>query len=225
MCGRYTQTRQLETLARRFRVLLPDQPSLDLPPRYNIAPSQAAPVVTRGDGGRALTLMRWGLIPSWARDPSIAFKTINARSETLSEKAAFREAFARRRCLVAADGFYEWKKAGKTKTPIRVTLRSGEPFAMAGLWEKWQDTLSFTIVTIPANAAMAGLHERMPAILREQDEETWLSGAASEDLARALRPVEPDALLLAEASGRVNSPANEGPDLLRPEPPPQLELL
>jgi putative SOS response-associated peptidase YedK len=224
MCGRYTQTRHLEALAKRFRVLLPDAPELDLPPRYNVAPSQAAHVVAAPEGRPRLELMRWGLIPGWAKDASIAFKTINARAETLSEKPAFRDAFARRRCLVAADGFYEWKKEGKAKRPMRIALREDGLFAMAGLWDSWIDQAgkelrSFTIVTVPANAALEGLHDRMPAILRPEDEAAWLEPHASpEALARALRPLEADRLVLAPVSSRVNAAANEGPELLRPDP-------
>src|SRR5256885_12824065 len=178
MCGRYTQTHSLAELAKRFRFLLPDGPELELLPRYNVAPSQDAPVVAAPEGEARLSLMRWGLIPRWSRDASIAFKTINARSETLQEKPAFKDAYAKRRCLVLADGFYEWRSEGKKRLPLHIARPDKAPFAMAGLWETWKDAAgrelrSFTIVTVPANETLSELHDRMPAILRPDDEAVW----------------------------------------------------
>ena len=230
MCGRYTQTQTLRALARRFAFLLPDEPEPPIAPRYNLAPSQEAPIVSAPEGRRRLSLMRWGLIPAWARDPSIAFKTINARAETLAEKPAFREAFAKRRCLVPADGFYEWRSAGRARLPLRITLKDSAPFAMAGLWEGRRDaagreTRTFTIVTVPANETIRALHERMPAILRPGDEAAWLdASAAPAAVAAALVPRDAAEVALSPASSRVNSVANEGPDLLVPEPPPPEQL-
>jgi putative SOS response-associated peptidase YedK len=220
----------LQALARRFKFLLPDAPDLPIVARYNLAPSQEAPVIASPAGSPTLSLMRWGLIPRWARDPAIGFKTINARAETLAEKPAFRDSFAARRCLVPADGFYEWRSAGRARLPMRITLKDGAPFAMAGLWDAWQgpggrEVRSFTIVTVPANETVAALHERMPAILRPADEAAWLDARASQEtLAAALRPLEAAALALAPASSRVNAVANEGPELLKPEPPPPEQL-
>lgn len=226
MCGRYAQTRALQALAKRYKVLLPDGPELDLVPRYNVAPSQDAPVVVPG----RVALMRWGLIPSWAKDASIAYKTINARSETISEKPAFKRAYEKTRCLVPADAFYEWRHEGKKKQPLRIAPRDGAPFSMAGLWDKWQDPSgreirSFTIVTVPSNGALSELHDRMPAILRPEDEGVWLDPRSSrEALERALTPVDAATLDLQPASARLNSVANEGPDLWKPDEPSQPDL-
>ena len=231
MCGRYTQTHSLQELSKRFRFLAPDLPELELLPRYNIAPTQDAPVVAAPEGRPELALMRWGLIPRWAKDATIAFKTINARSETLAEKPAFKDAYAKRRCLVLADGFYEWKGQGKKRLPQHITLKGGSAFAMAGLWETWKDprgreVRSYTIVTVPANEAVRHLHERMPAILRPEDEAVWLDPSADAfAVADALRPAEPGALSLKPASTLVNAVANEGPALLDPSAAPPRDRL
>jgi putative SOS response-associated peptidase YedK len=228
VCGRYTQTHSLKELAKRFTFLQPDQPDFELLPRYNVAPAQDAPIVfsEESESERKLAMMRWGLIPRWSRDASIAFKTINARSETLEQKPAFKDAYKKRRCLVLADGFYEWRSEGKKRLPVFIALEKRAPFAMAGLWEAWKDpsgreVRSFTIVTVPANEALRPLHERMPAILRREDEALWLDARSDAfALADALRPLDSAALSLAPASTLVNAVANEGPDLLDPEKAP-----
>jgi putative SOS response-associated peptidase YedK len=180
MCGRYTLIAVAEEIEKRFDVAV----SLDYRPTYNAAPTQALPVITDADPGK-LSRLQWGLVPSWARDRSIGQKLINARAETLSQKPSFREALIRRRCLVPADGFYEWKTmVGGQKQPYRIHLLGGELFAMAGLWEVWFDenreaVRTFTIVTIPANSAVSSLHDRMPVILPRELEHQWLEGSLS----------------------------------------------
>ncbi|MFH1724017.1 MAG: SOS response-associated peptidase, partial [Elusimicrobiota bacterium] len=170
MCGRYTQTADIKTLQRRFGFRAE---GAAFAPRYNIAPGQTAPLVVR-DEARRLALMRWGLVPSWAKDPAIGHRMINARSETIAEKPAFRKPFEKRRCLVVADGFYEWRRAGRAKVPVRFVRKDGAPFAFAGLWDRWRvpgetplDT--FTVLTTSANSLVAEVHARMPVILREDD--------------------------------------------------------
>ena len=164
MCGRYSITTPVEALSRLFRFT---GPLPNLRPRYNVAPTQQVPIVRRArdNSARELAQMRWGLIPFWAKDMSIGYKLINARAEGIDAKPSFREAFKRgRRCLIAADGFYEWEKKGTPKQPWRITLEDGEPFAFAGLWEHWEKAPggvpveSCTIITTAANALVAKLH-------------------------------------------------------------------
>jgi putative SOS response-associated peptidase YedK len=208
MCGRYTLIAVAEEIEKRFDSAVPP----DYRPTYNAAPTQALPVITDADPGK-LSMFHWGLVPSWARDRSIGQKMINARAETLSQKPSFREALIRRRCLVPADGFYEWKKVqGGQKQPYRIHLLQGELFAMAGLWEIWYDEnreefRSFTIVTVPANPAVAWLHDRMPLILPRESERKWLGGSmeAAPDPG-TLVPVDAGKMASYPVSARVNSP-------------------
>jgi putative SOS response-associated peptidase YedK len=230
MCGRYSITTPVEAMRGLFGFA---GPGLNLQPRYNAAPTQELPVVRRvADGeARELVLLRWGLVPSWAKDIKIASRLINARAETVAEKPSFRSAFRRRRCLVPADGFYEWKKAaaGGQKQPFRIRLPDGGPFAFAGLWERWQPeggeaVESFTIVTTEAAPAIHDIHARMPVILPTADYRSWLDPAAtSDDLGALLRPYE--APLEADpVSTAVNNVRNDTPDCLEPvtEIPPLL---
>jgi putative SOS response-associated peptidase YedK len=198
---------------------LPSLPSL---PRYNVAPTQTVVTVT-SDGARQIEQMRWGLIPKWAKDASIGAKMINARAETLSEKPAFREAFKRRRCLIPADGFYEWQTLGKRKQAWHVKLQSGEPFAFAGLWEQWtapegEPVRTCTIVTTTPNELMSQFHHRMPVILHPADEATWLDQAlADPERLLPLLGQYPAALMEAyPVSDLVNRVANDGPQLVLP---------
>jgi putative SOS response-associated peptidase YedK len=226
MCGRYSLTTPVEGLRRLFEV--PELPNLA--PRYNIAPSQDAPVVRLGqDGRRSLVLMRWGLIPSWAKEAKIGYRMINARAETVAEKPAFRAAFGRRRCLVAADGFYEWRTEGRAKQPYRITLEDGGPFAFAGLWERWRSPEgeiieSFTIVVTEANQHLRPIHDRMPVILDPADHDAWLDVAAElPDRALALlKPFPGERLSIYPVSARVNSPKHEGADVARMAAQPRL---
>jgi len=213
MCGRYSLTTPVEGLRRLFDFA--ETPNLA--PRYNIAPSQEAPVVRLGpDGQRHLAALRWGLVPSWAKEGAIGNRLINARAETLAEKPSFRAAFRARRCLVAADGFYEWRQEGEAKQPYRIARRDGGPFAFAGLWERWapagaEAIESFTIVTSDASALLRPIHERMPALLRPEDHAAWLGGDTDQAKA-ALGRLLPDALLEAyPVSRRVNSPRHDDP--------------
>lgn len=221
MCGRYALTVEPAVLAGLFALM--EVP--DFAPRYNLAPSQAAPVVTRPDGGRRVTEMRWGLLPSWAKDPSFAYKTINARSETAATKPAFRAAFKKRRAIVPASWFYEWETAGKDKIPHRIQRVDGAPLAFAGLFEHWPGDakngprLTFTILTTEANADVEHLHHRMPCLLEPDDFDRWLTpevddGAAT---ARLLAPAPAGTLVTDRVSTRVNNVRNEGPELLSPD--------
>lgn len=175
MCGRYALTSPPAVLAERFHLLW----TPEFEPHYNIAPSQTIPVVRETGQGREMALLRWGLIPSWAKEASIGMKLVNARGETLADKPAFRSAYRQRRCLIPADAFYEWKAIAGRKQPYCIRMRDGGPFGMAGLWERWkapdgQTVESCAIVTVDANALIAELHERMPLILAPDDYDAWL---------------------------------------------------
>ncbi len=219
MCGRFTQTKDLEELQGRFEF---DGNGLVHAPSYNIAPTQAALAVTNGNGRQA-SRMRWGLIPSWARSTSGAARMINARAETVAERPAFRSAFSRRRCLVLADGYYEWRRNGKSRTPFRVTIDSGDPFAFAGLWETWRDPEGETvgscaIITTTANSLLSPIHDRMPVILPPHLEALWLDHNVQDPglLSSVLVPYPADAMRAYEVSPLVNSVRNNGPELLAP---------
>ncbi|MFN7961933.1 MAG: SOS response-associated peptidase [Thermoanaerobaculia bacterium] len=217
MCGRYTLSTPGDVLAERFET--PEIPGLR--PRYNVAPTQEVAAVRRPKGaksGREMVLLRWGLVPRWAEDPSIGSRLINARAETAPEKPSFRSAFKRQRCLVLADGFYEWKKnPDGTKQPFYVRLKSGEPFAFAGLWEHWdkegEPVESCTLLTTEPNPLMAGIHDRMPVILDPACYELWLDpGVSDKDrLETLLAPYPADAMEARPVSRFVNSPANDSP--------------
>ncbi len=226
MCNRYTQKQELSKLKDRFRV----KSALDqLRSRFNLAPSQPAPVIV-ADGDRILDLYRWGLIPTWAKDPKVGYKMINARAETIAEKPAYRRPFERQRCLVPADGFYEWRvdrtrppiRGKPAKTPMYVTLASQEPFAFAGLWDVWRDAegkeiRSFTIVTTQPNDRIRPIHDRMPAILKRQHEDAWLDPMARpEHLIGLLEPYPADEMTAYAVSLLVNSPRNDSPELIAP---------
>ncbi|HEY8668521.1 MAG TPA: SOS response-associated peptidase [Tepidisphaeraceae bacterium] len=217
MCGRFT----LITLAQ-----IPDVfpwihlGEVDARPRYNIAPSQPILAVAN-DGRNTLDYMQWGLVPSWAKDPSIGSKMINARAETLAQKPAFRQALARRRCLIPADGFYEWKKRGKTKIPMLIRMKSHRPFMFAGLWEVWRDANgnklpTCTVITTAPNELMKEIHDRMPAVLRPEVYEKWLSTEEKvpAELQSLLEPFPADAMEAIPVSTAVNSPRNDSPECI-----------
>ncbi|MCK8783187.1 SOS response-associated peptidase [Roseomonas sp. NAR14] len=225
MCGRYFQQRAASAVAQYYETV---NPLPNFAPSWNRAPTQDAPVVRRhpDTGARHLDLLRWGLVPRWAEDPKVGARMINARSESVAEKPAFRDAFRRRRCLVTADGFYEWHVAGpKAKQPYAVALASGEPMTLAGLWEGWRapdGTIlrSFTILTTEANAKLAPVHERMPVILPRAAWPLWLGEEPAEEAALLdlLRPL-PDAAVLAWPVGtRVNRVAEDDAGLLERDP-------
>lgn len=219
MCGRFTLTIDPDDLREAFK--LSEPPPAGLGPRYNIAPSQPVAVVAN-DGTRKLQLFKWGLIPAWAKDPKIGNSLINARAETVAEKPAFRAAFKRRRCLVLADGFYEWKKTGSAKTPMYIQLAGGAPFAFAGLWETWRapdasDISTCTIITTEPNSLMADIHNRMPVILPPGAYDVWLRPGelpAVEALA-LLQPFDAKRMTARAVSTRVNSPKFDGPECLK----------
>jgi putative SOS response-associated peptidase YedK len=209
MCGRYSFTSPEEAMRQLFGYT---NPPPNFPARFNVAPTQDVPVVRIAkDGSRELVLMRWGLVPFWAADPKIGYRCINARVETVATAPAFREAFRQRRCLVVTDGFYEWKKLDrKQKQPYRIVMKSRVPFAMAGVWDRWKHggerILSCAIVTGPANALVAPIHNRMPVILDPAHYQDWLSGAAGTEV---LRPFPPDRMIAYPVSTRVNSTDND----------------
>jgi putative SOS response-associated peptidase YedK len=221
MCGRFTLTTDLETLAALLGL---DSVPAAFAPRYNIAPTQPVAAVPGGEK-RVLTHFRWGLVPGWAKDPSIGRRLINARAETLAEKPSFRAAFRRRRCLIPADGFFEWKKDGKRKTPLYIRMKSGAPFALAGLWEHWaapdgSELDTCAIVTTAPNELLAPIHDRMPVIFPPSSWDQWLvpGDARPEELAPLLVPYPSDGMETYEVSARINSPGYDGPELIRPVP-------
>ncbi len=223
MCGRYSLIADIQELARQFQF---DGTGFENLPRYNIAPTQQALTVTNREEGRQAQLMRWGLIPSWAKDASIGNRMINARSETVAQKPSFRTALQRRRCLVLADGFYEWQKVGKGKTPMRIVLRSRQPFAFAGLWEIWKDpegdlVRSCTIITTEANDLLRPVHPRMPVILPRELEEFWLDGEVTDPaaLSDVLVPFQEEEMEVYQVSSLVNKATNNGPELIVPAVP------
>jgi putative SOS response-associated peptidase YedK len=221
MCGRYSITTAPEALRRLFKFL---NPPPNLPPRYNAAPTQDLPVVRLDkQGGRELALMRWGLVPYWSKGPGHGYSMINARAETVAGKPSFQGALERRRCLVPADGFFEWRKEGRARLPYYITLRNEDPFAFAGLWERWKSPAgekldSFTIIVTDANAAIAPIHDRMPVILDAAGADLWLEGKPEQhdDIVALMKPLPADAVALRRVSQRVNSPDNDDPACLAP---------
>ena len=220
MCGRYTLTIPVETLAKEFGLT---GPVPEVPPSYNIAPTQEVAVVLEDGGEHRLEMLRWGLIPSWADDPQIGSRMINARSETAAEKPSFRRAFRERRCLIPADGFYEWQGTNNGKQPFYIHMQDGSPFAFAGLWESWQnpedsEIRTCTILTTEANELLAPIHNRMPVILDSEDYELWLHTGVREVelLSTLLKPYSSDTLEAYPVSRRVNSPANNEPSCIEP---------
>jgi putative SOS response-associated peptidase YedK len=229
MCGRFTLTDPDADLAVQFN--LPEIP--DMKPRYNIAPTQPVAAVRLAPeaasagtaAGRELALLHWGLIPFWAKDPKIGARMINARSETVAEKPAFRAAFKRRRCLVVADGFYEWQKVNGGKQPHYIRLRDGRPFAIAGLWEHWEGTdgsviESCTLLTTQPNELIRPLHNRMPVILHPRDYDLWLDRDVqqAEKLAPLLGAYPTGEMDAFPVSRFVNRPANDDPRCVEPLP-------
>ena len=221
MCGRFIQCTSGEALAERFH--LPIIP--DLTPRYNVAPSQSVGVIRVTHAGhREFVALRWGLVPAWSPEPRTAYSTFNARAETVADKPTYRHAFRRRRCLIPADGFYEWRTVGKRKQPYCIAPTDGEPFAFAGLWERWERdgtvVESCTIVVTTANATIAPLHDRMPVILARADEARWLDPALTDPaiLQPLLVPCAPERLRVWPVGTAVNRPSSEGPDLMTPLP-------
>lgn len=228
MCGRYVQASSPELLAERFGV--DDVQVGEREPNYNVAPRLAVPVVRRREDRRVLSELRWGLVPSWAKDPKMGDRMINARAETVATRNAYRRAFAKRRCIIPADGFYEWQRrpGQKRKQPMFVHRRDGEPMAFAGLWEFWRETddpdgeplRSCAIITTNANATLAPIHDRMPVILPESAWEAWLDpDAALEVVEGLLVPAPDDTVVAYPVSTLVNNTRNNGSQLVeRAEP-------
>ncbi|MEX0716316.1 MAG: SOS response-associated peptidase [Planctomycetaceae bacterium] len=220
MCGRYNLRTPPGELAKVFEL----DRWADVVPRYNIAPTQSVPAIRVIDGERRLDLLQWGLIPSWADDPKIGNRLINARADTVASKPSFRSAFRKRRCLVPADGFYEWRKTStKTKQPFHVTLKCGSPFGFAGLWERWAKGAegpieSFTIITTDANELVADIHDRMPVILPAEHYGVWLDLEIddSKALESLLVPYSANEMLAVPVSTAVNSPRNDSPECIVP---------
>lgn len=219
MCGRFTLTQSTSVVAERFGA---QWVLFEFPPRYNVAPSQPVAVIVQ-NGGRKLDAYRWGLIPFWARDPEIGNRLINARVETLSEKPAFKHSLVRRRCLIPADGFYEWRKDGNRRTPIYIRRRGGELFAFAGLWDEWQSpdgspVRTCTIITTEPNALIAPIHNRMPAILRPEQEAIWLDPAIKDParILSLLAPYPAEELEAYPVSTHVNNPSHDDALCIQP---------
>ena len=220
MCGRFTLTTELREVAERFCVS--PSATADFKPRFNIAPSQSV-IVIGDDGRRSLQSMQWGLIPHWAKDPALGNRRINARSETLVEKPSFCEALKKRRCLIPADGFYEWRKVGKAKQPVRIVLKSRAPFGLAGLWDRWislekKEILTCTIITTAANELIQEFHDRMPALLQRDDEARWLDPAQTDplQLLPLLKPYPSELMEYYPVSRQVNSPRVDEPGNIEP---------
>ena len=218
MCGRFSQSLRSEAIAEAFQLI--ETP--DWQPRYNIAPTQMIPAIVAAESGnRQFKPLRWGLIPSWSKDPTIGAKLINARSETVAEKPSFRSAFKQRRCLILADGFYEWRKQSGKKQPFYFRLENGSPFAFAGLWERWESEDSrletCTILTTEANQTVAQVHDRMPVILKADSYDRWLDPSQPPALLQELlRPYDSDLMTAYPVSLSVNSPRNDTPDCTAP---------
>jgi putative SOS response-associated peptidase YedK len=219
MCGRFTQKSPSKKIIEKFRVK-------DVPPlleRYNVAPMQKVLGIRESSEGREATFFKWGLVPAWAKDPSIGNKLINARSETVTEKPSFREAFTRRRILVPTEGFYEWQRQGtKKKKPFYFHMKDGEPFAIAGLWERWEGEAepleTCTLLTTEANSLLAPYHDRMPVIIKPEDYELWLDAEMrrADLLMPLLRPYPHKEMDAYAVSQIVNSPSNDEPRCVEP---------
>lgn len=221
MCGRFSLT-----VHGRVRVAEVEEQSveIDVPgPRYNVAPGQLAAVIRRSSSGVEGAFLRWGLIPSWAKDPKIAFQCTNARAETVATRPAFRDAFRRRRCAVPVDGFFEWERSGKQPLPWRFVRPDRSVFLLAGLWETWRppgeeaDVETFTLITTGANADMAPIHDRMPVLLDPKTLRTWLDPKSNPTSLEEVMHPSPEATLVCHrVSTVVNNARNEGPDCIEP---------
>jgi putative SOS response-associated peptidase YedK len=225
MCGRYTLTRRQAELIERFAVesVLSDEE--ELRPRFNIAPSQLVPVIINQDGKRVLATLKWGLIPFWAKNLETVKPVINARCETVSEKPFFRQALKKRRCLIPADGFYEWSRHNKTKIPLYIHVPQRALFALAGLWDEWTSPdgevlRTCTIITTAANEKMSTVHDRMPVILRPQDEATWLDHDLQDldKLKSIMQPSRNEEIDMYQVSDKVNSARNDLPEMVEQVP-------
>ncbi|SDT43271.1 Putative SOS response-associated peptidase YedK [Paenibacillaceae bacterium GAS479] len=221
MCGRYTLVITLEELMRRF--LIGDTTIPFHSPQYNIAPSQMVLAVISDGKHNRLGELKWGLVPPWAEDPKIGFRMLNARAETAAAKPAFREPLRRKRCLIPADGFYEWQKSGTGKQPMRITLKNGEPFAMAGLYETWisptgEKLSTCTVLTTEPNELMRPIHDRMPVILQREDESIWLDRNIQEPsrLQGLLAPFPAEQMTAYPVGREVGNVRHDSPSCIEP---------
>jgi len=216
MCGRFSLIASADQLRDRFGVQIREP----LKSRYNIAPTQTIPIITNTNP-EEITLARWGGLPQWAKDEHSSYSMINAKAETIEEKPTYREPFKHKRCLIPADGFYEWKKAGTKKVPFRFTRKDGNLFAFAGLYDEWEHegkhVLSCTIITTRANELVSKVHDRMPVILEEKYEKAWLENSKLGILKRMLQPYPADKMESTQVSDKVNSPRNDSKGILAAE--------
>lgn len=217
MCGRYSFTiKDTKKLKKRFDL---KKITSDLTPRFNIAPSQSAPVILN-QSPETLSLIRWGLIPHWAKEEKIGYKMINARAETIAEKPSFKGPLKSKRCLVLADSFYEWKKVDGKKRPFRIMLKDGEIFALAGIWDCWQnqdkELLTFAIITTSPNSLMKSIHDRMPVIIAQENEREWLSDIDTKNALKLLKPFSANKMEAYEISTIINSPRHDSSEVIKP---------
>ena len=221
MCGRFTITSDFPSILKRFGLR---QEEFPFHPRYNLAPGQHAPVITQ-NSCRQVYSMKWGLVPHWAKDPNVGFKMINARAETVVDKPSFRHPIRHKRCLIPADSFYEWRKepSTKSKTPFRFLLKERKLFAFAGLWEEWMTPQgtplqTFSIITTPANKLVSPIHDRMPVVLRREDEDTWMDHSTNDlnKIKNLLRPFPASEMDSYKVSSLVNKVKNDSPDCVKP---------
>jgi putative SOS response-associated peptidase YedK len=222
MCGRFTLTATVDQLIDRFDIEFFLQEE-EYNPSYNVAPSQSVLAVINDGARKRMGFLRWGLIPPWAKDMSIGYKMINARAETLIDKPSFRNAYKKKRCLIVADSFYEWKRIdSKTKIPMRIKLKSNELFSMAGLWENWKSPdgksiYSCSVITTSPNELVQDIHDRMPVILKPEDEKYWLDPSITDTtkLNPLLKPLDHGLMEAYEVSPLVNSPKNNSIELIQ----------
>ncbi|GIO09690.1 putative SOS response-associated peptidase YoqW [Brevibacillus reuszeri] len=219
MCGRFTIVFDAETLLNRFDI---EDIPFDWREIYNVAPGQKIPAIIEDRGERRIGQLKWGLVPFWSKDEKVGYKMINAKSETLREKPAFKNLFARKRCIIPADGFYEWKKVGKEKQPMRIMMTTGEPFAFAGLYDTWtspegEKLHTCTIITTKPNDVVQDIHDRMPVILKKQDEQLWLDREKFDaDLLQSLLvPYDHDQMRAYPVPAMVGSPKNDLPECIQ----------
>lgn len=221
MCGRFSLYSDFRTIVDRFNVDEVTFSEAEYEARYNVAPSQQVVAVINDGEKNRLGLLRWGLIPPWAKDAKIGYKMINARAETAAEKPSYRNAFKKKRCLVVADSFYEWQRTDDGKQPMLIRMKDGEPFAFAGLWESWKSPegemiYSCSILTTEPNELMQSIHDRMPVVLSKEDEQRWVDPDVQDDevLKAMLKPYDASQMEAYPVSTEVNSPKNNGPELI-----------
>ncbi len=220
MCGRFVLKDNIKTLSKNFDFDQDDDVLFE--PKYNITPGQNAPIIIKEET-RKCAIMRWGLVPSWSNDPLIGFQMINARGETVAQKPSFKNSLRKRRCIVPSNGFYEWKKLdNKTKTPYYIKMKNNKPFGFAGLWDTWNkdgaNLTTFTIITTSPNELIKPIHDRMPVILKKEDEDLWLNPDIqnSDVVLHLLKPFSSDDMETYEISTYVNNPRNEGEKCIVP---------